>query len=174
MILMMIMINDPEKSCLSVALSLLGRRKMASYTLRKKLENKGYTPDEIQAAINRLLEWGYLDDRSFAVTLIRNKNTKQSKRKVFYDLIKAGIDKYLAQTLLEQYYPDELEIENCLATATKLLASERGKVPKKAAKQAAETEADIYQKIHARLVLKGYSVNSVYTALEQVFERENY
>jgi len=151
---------------------------MTTCNIRKRLKAKGFAAEEIESAIDRLKEWNYLDDHSFAVTLIKSKSKKQSRKKVFYDLISAGIDQKLADSLLESYYPDERELESCLILAQKLLPLERQKWQRKVHKSTVprgkESEIIIYQKLRAKLILKGYSLNTVQSALAQVFERENY
>ncbi|NLM20999.1 MAG: hypothetical protein GX207_04540 [Peptococcaceae bacterium] len=170
--------SNSGRTCLRAALNLLSKRPMTTCTIRKRLKAKGYAAEEIEAAIDRLIEWKYLDDHSFAVSLIKSKSKKQSRKKVYYDLIRAGIDQELADSLLVRYYPDQLELENCLVLAHKLLPLERQKWQRKVHKstvlQEKEPEIIIYQKLRAKLLLKGYSLSTVHSALAQVFERENY
>ena len=58
-------------SALSRALSLLARRGYSEAELRKKLA--GYPEAEVEAAIARLRDWGYLDDRAYAEAFVRSK-----------------------------------------------------------------------------------------------------
>lgn len=48
------------------ALRVLARRRITVARLRSHLERRGYSSGEINECLNRLQEWGYLDDRSYA------------------------------------------------------------------------------------------------------------
>ncbi len=113
--------NNSKTSSLTVALNFLSRSKITASMLKKKMENKGcFESEEIENTINRLLEWKYLDDRSYALSFIKNKKEKSSRKKILYELMKAGIDQQLTKELIEEYYSEEAEHENCLSLAYKL------------------------------------------------------
>jgi len=67
----------PEtRTPLALALNLLSRRDHSEAELRRKLAPKGFLPEELDKAMTRLKEAGYLDDsrfaHSFAEAAIRN------------------------------------------------------------------------------------------------------
>ncbi len=67
-----------SKSCLDGALRLLGRKQYSRGQLVRKLSDRGFTAADIEASVNRCLQWGYLNDDAYAQTVIR-----QLKRKGF-------------------------------------------------------------------------------------------
>jgi regulatory protein len=92
------------------------------------LSRKGFMPGDIQACIEKLEEWGYLNDRVLARDILRAiiRNTPCGKRRCFYELEKRRFCKELIEDLVQEVYSglDEL----CLAhTAAKQYA--KGKSP---------------------------------------------
>ena len=52
----------PRKTALITAVDILARQEQSEKKLREKLGRKGYSPEEIQTAIDRLIEKHYLND----------------------------------------------------------------------------------------------------------------
>lgn len=75
------------------ALDLLSARGYTVRNLRRKLVQKEFEADEVNAAIERLLNAGLLDDGKYAREYVRQKLTSggSSVRRVRLDLIKRGV-----------------------------------------------------------------------------------
>lgn len=101
-----------RKSVLDYALSLLGRRPYSQQALRLALEKRGYQPVEIDAALKRLEEWGYIDDRYYVITRI-NKYLEEKKSRLFIKsrLLAAGVLPEIISAELERLYPPAKERE---------------------------------------------------------------
>jgi regulatory protein len=170
--------SNPGNSCLSAALNLLARSQMTSLAMRNKLMAKGFAAGEIETAMARLTEWKYLDDRSFAMVFIKSRREKYSRKKIRYELLKAGVDQQVAAELLGMYYPDEMEFAGCLALAQKICSAERDRWERKYRESAKQPmlrkEAFIYQKVKEKLLYKGYGLATVCSVLSRLFESENY
>lgn len=81
----------------AAALRLLTRRGYAEGELSRRLQGKGYSAEEISAALNRCRELGYLDDQHFAtqraLALVRNGRAVGWRARL--DLRQRGIDEEL-------------------------------------------------------------------------------
>ena len=91
------------KSLLHRALDLLAMREHSSLELQRKLVNKGFEKNEVEALIATLLEEGLLNDARFAEMFVRFKaNAGQGPRRIEMELQQKGvvgslIGEYLAQ-----------------------------------------------------------------------------
>lgn len=81
---------------------------------RKEIEDKLlplYGEEAAEAAIDRLEQLGLIDDESFAREYAEQLLTKKkfSVRRALFELMKKGIDKALAEEILEEMEPDPVE-----------------------------------------------------------------
>lgn len=106
-----------NKTPMNAALSILSRRQVSSGQMRFLLSRKGFMPDDIEACVEKLEEWGYLNDivlaRDILAAMVRN--TPCGKRRCFYELEKRRFSKELIEALVQEVY-SELD-ERCLAHA---------------------------------------------------------
>lgn len=58
--------RQPKKSAVGFMVDQLAKKDYSVRQLAEKLRSKGYDREEIQSAIHKALEWGYLDDRRVA------------------------------------------------------------------------------------------------------------
>ena len=88
----------------SAALRLLTRRDYSRSDLRQRLRDKGFEQDLIEAALQRCLELGYLDDQRYAPNRATSLmcQGRAVGRRVLFDLRKHGIDEEVANRALEQ------------------------------------------------------------------------
>jgi regulatory protein len=115
----------------------------------------GYTREEIDDAIERLKDLGYIDDRNYAERFLEIQiDKKRGRRRVAEELRRHGIEARLADEVIAEGYPEDVERDNALALAEKILASLPDGLDRR--KKA--------QKLNSRLVTQGYGydiVNSV-------------
>ena len=105
----------PAIGALDAGLRLIGRRAHSRVELRRKLGRRGYTEVETEAALNRLVELGYLDDRAFAEGLVRRRGAIRGPLALSAELAARGVDRALADGALGAFDP-----EAQLASATRL------------------------------------------------------
>lgn len=88
-----------KKDPYSVALRLLGRRDHSCNELRRKLRQRGFEPEAVDAALARCLELGYLDDQRYAEQLAGSFTVsgRAVGRRLELELRKRGIDATLAE-----------------------------------------------------------------------------
>ena len=87
-------------------LKLLARRELSVEGVRARLEDRGYSPDEIAEALARLLESGALDDRRVARAYVRTAVTVKGRGRlrINQELLHMGIQKEIAAEALGEVF----------------------------------------------------------------------
>ena len=78
--------------------------------MRDKLIDKGYDDDEIENAIDKMLYYGYLNDKKYASLYISCNKGKKGKKLITNELISKGIDKEDIQDAFEVADLDEASV----------------------------------------------------------------
>lgn len=103
------MTNQP--SAYNHALWLLGAREHSAQELQQKLSRKGFSAEDIQAAIDRLSEYNYVNDQRFAEAFARSKAAKPlGKQRILSELKMKGIDDASAKQALNDLEADWFEL----------------------------------------------------------------
>ncbi len=101
------------------ALSILSRRQVSTGQMQFMLSRKGHTRASIEVCIDRLKQWGYLNDDALARSILSAmiRNTPCGRRRCFHELKKRRYDKDLAEALIEEIYSefDESELAHIAA-----------------------------------------------------------
>jgi regulatory protein len=86
------------------------KKQMTNY-----LDQKGYPPDAIEKTINKLAEYGYIDDNTYAKTYVKNRfeNKGESKNRISRGLYFRGIDPDTAREVLSDITGEEEFINAC-------------------------------------------------------------
>jgi regulatory protein len=115
--------EDEVKKAITASLNLIAYRPRAAGELRSKLREKGYSPEAIDAATNRMQELNYLDDGAFAERWVASRqNTRpRSERMLKRELAQKGIDRETIEQTIEEAGVDEFG--DALALAQKKAAS---------------------------------------------------
>jgi len=89
-------------------LRLLARRELTAAQLRERLLRRDYSPEDVDAAVDRLRETGALDDaraaRAYASTAARVKG--RGRLRVRRELEAAGVDDETARAALDAAYAE--------------------------------------------------------------------
>jgi regulatory protein len=101
--------DEPDRAVDS-ALNLLTHRGRSERELRQRLRLKGYTPEAIEAAIGKVVAWGYLDDERFAAAWVeqRQAGKPRSRRALANELREKGVDREIVETTLAEAEIDEI------------------------------------------------------------------
>lgn len=93
-----------QKTALEIAAAALGRRACTTMELRRKLYRKGnFTDEEIEAAIAKLEEDGFLSDRTYAEDFVRVMQDRgYGPQRILEKLTVKGIDRAIAQEALQE------------------------------------------------------------------------
>jgi regulatory protein len=71
--------------------------------MQRKLARRGHAPDEIDSALVRLEELGYLNDLSFAEGLVRLRSKSRGPRALSAELAQKGVGRAQADRALASY-----------------------------------------------------------------------
>lgn len=80
------------KTARVTAARLLTARQYSVAGITRKLHERGFEEEEIEAVVAEFLELGYLDDLKFARSIVRHYKDKEYGR-IKYELYKRGIDR---------------------------------------------------------------------------------
>jgi regulatory protein len=84
--------REPGSECWLSALSALNRREHSRLELARKLQAKGYSEEEVESALDRLVEKGWLDDARYAGALARTRaSSGQGPRRIQHTLARQGV-----------------------------------------------------------------------------------
>ena len=106
--------KSAEKTALITAVDYLARQAHSEKKLREKLQRKGFPQEEIDAAIERLIERKYLDDADLCAQqfMYLYNESRYSVRQIFVKLMQRGFDKELIRSAVP---PDTAEREAAVA-----------------------------------------------------------
>lgn len=149
--------EDQVKKAITAALNLISFRPRASGELQRKLREKGYAADAAEAAVQRMLDLGYLNDADFADRWIENRQVHKPRSRMMLqrELLQKGIDKETIGEALENTEIDELG--DALALAKK-----------KAGSMSGLDQATRHRRLSGFLGRRGYGFDVIRRVLEQI------
>jgi SOS response regulatory protein OraA/RecX len=124
--------------------------------MQRKLERKGYLPEEIGPAVARLEELGYLNDLSFAEGLVRVRSASRGPRALSAELARRGVGRAQADRALASYN-DALQ----LASAMRIIERTYGK-------REITDYREMLNRVGNRLLRQGFSSITVRAACRAV------
>lgn len=147
-----------------VALNSIKNRFRSIYDLRMLLLKKEYPEDLVDKAIDKLINQGYLNDRSFTKSYINNKmiTTNNGPYKIERELSEKKIDSDIIKEEIEVFTEEEqtLRIKKLIEKGIKTNHTRGGVVLK--------------QKIYNDLKLLGYDISLINTIIgTYTFEKDN-
>ena len=95
------------------ALLLLSRAAQTRRGLARKLAARGFSAQAVRHAVARMAELGYIDDKAFAEAWTRSRlsSRKDGANVLYRGLLTRGVDRPLAEEVLQEMYPLEDETE---------------------------------------------------------------
>jgi regulatory protein len=124
--------------------------------LQRKLRLRGHSPEEIESALARLKELGYLDDRSFAQSLVRRRGAARGPMALSAELAARGVDRAQADAAVATFDP-----EAQLASATRL-------AERLYARRQPATYRETLDAVGTKLLRRGFSSSIVRAACRAV------
>jgi regulatory protein len=124
--------------------------------LQRKLSRRGHAPEEVDSALDRLNELGYLDDRSFAEGLVRRRGAIRGPMALSAELAARGVDRAQADAAVAGFDPAEQ-----LAAATRL-------AERLYAKNAPASLREMLDSVGTKLRRRGFSSSVVRAACQSV------
>lgn len=149
--------EDEVKKAITAALNLISFRPRASGELQRKLREKGYPPEAAEAAVQRMLELGYLNDVDFADRWIENRQEHKPRSRMMLqqELMQKGVDRDLIRDALDDVEIDE--VSDALQLAQK-----------KAASMSGLDQATRHRRLSGFLGRRGYGFDVIRKVLEQI------
>lgn len=138
------------------AIGLLARRSHSQWELRRKLRQKGHSPEAIDLAMSRLAELGYLNDQVFASELVRRRGSLRGPRTLSAELAAKGVDRAQADVAVAEF-----DTESQLAAAVQLVERLYARAPGLSYRQMLDS-------IGTKLLRRGFSTTIVRAACKSV------
>lgn len=113
--------ENGDYACFNRSLGVLEKSMKSEKMLKDYLYGKGYPKSCIDRAIEKLKEYGYINDESFAENFIRSYSDVKSKRKIKFDLMSKGISEEIIESKLSQFVEDDDEKALALRLGQKYL-----------------------------------------------------
>ena len=135
--------------------------------VRLKLEEKFWNKNAVLKAIEKLEEFGYLNDLNYAISYIESKT--YGKNRVSYNLFQKGIDKstvekaYLALDEEKEENIDDVKLKKLIDKNSRKINSSNSRDEKKLKEE---------QKLIQYLARQGFSLDKIFKKLKEY--KENY
>lgn len=98
-----------DRTAFEAAVSLLTYRDRSCGELKKRLSEKEYSAEEIEETMNKLIYYGYVDDRSFAESYASCRSASKGNRLIKQELFGKGIDHSVVEQTIAKLDRDEAE-----------------------------------------------------------------
>lgn len=145
------------------ALTLLTARAYTVRNLRRKLVQKEFPATEVDAAIERLVQSGLLDDARYAAQYARGRllGPGASKRRLRQQLFKRGIPGDVADRAIEEVIEDEsIDMEVVIEKDARKKLSTLGDLEPFVLKR----------RLYAHLARRGYDVDEINAVMKKVLK----
>lgn len=150
------------------ALNILERRDYTQAELQNKLKDKGFTSETIAAVVERLKDYGLINDRRFAEQYLRYHYLEKSKRVLSMKLLQKGIHPEIFESVYEEL-KEELDGEPEQEALRQAVKAALRKAERKGC-LVNELSGDERNRIVASLYRKGFSVAKIQTELNKAVE----
>lgn len=149
-------IENGDYASFDRALSVLEKGMKTEKGVRDFLLQKGYPEECVARSIEKLKEYGYINDEFFAESYIKTYSSNKGKKKIKYELINKGVDKQIIDEKLNDLIEEEEEFEVCKTMAKKYL---RNKV----------IDGKTRNKLSNHLASKGFGYDIISKVVREVF-----
>ncbi len=99
--------RDEVARATSAALAFLGYRPRSEKEVRDRLRQKGYAPEAVDEAVQKLAGWRYLDDPGFARLWVDGRGGSRGRRLLEQELRQKGVERETAREALDAAELDE-------------------------------------------------------------------
>ncbi len=150
--------DDAVKQAVERGARLLASRPRSTQEIRRNLQDKETPPAVIDAAITRLTELGYMDDRAFAAFWVQgrsNSSKPSSPKAIRYELRQKGIADAIIAEVLGDIDPDDSAYRAASARGSRL----RGR-----------TRRDFRESLNGFLLRRGFQYTVVKPAITRLIE----
>ena len=143
--------SEQREKALSVAAAVLNYKNRSSRKLFDKLIEKGISPEDAEHAIERLRDFGYLDDGEYALSVLRPGMAKGwGRERIRRKMQEEKLDEQTIELALHNYTLDEDRLDSFIAAQGCDLSDPRER-----------------KKISDKLYRRGYSWEEIGAALRR-------
>jgi len=161
--------KNNRKTAIETACTFLAARMRTSAEVRKHLEGKGYSRDEINEAVNELIGMRYLDDYLFALRYYEyNHEKKRGVLRAERELMEKGVDRDTARNAREDFlYENRInEFEDALDIALKEVFVQSDIYGEQPVMKTVDDR--LTAKIARKLEGKGFSKGDIFRVLDSI------
>lgn len=151
-------IENGNYACFNRGLGVLEKSMKTEKMLRDYLCEKGYPKSCIDYGVQKIKEYGYINDESYCENYISSYSNSKSKRKMKYDLLGKGVNENIIDKVLENLLKDEDERENCLKFGEKFMKNRNFDLKNK-------------QKFYSHLAGKGFNFDDISYSWNEIEEK---
>lgn len=152
-----IQIDEEKNSAFDYALNCLTKSVKTEKEIRLKLSNRGYVEEIITITVDKLKEYGYLNDEEYVVKYVNTYAKNKGKRLLKSELKLKGV----SDAIIEEKFSS---VENELETAIKIAEKYVKNKP---------TDFKTLQKCYKYLLSKGFSYEDSKSASEKVLSLDS-
>ncbi|EIT84675.1 recombination regulator RecX [Fictibacillus macauensis ZFHKF-1] len=151
--------DDAIKKGFNQALRFLSFRMRSQQEIADLLKKQEYSEEAIAAILQKLAQYGYVNDEEFAKMLVRTKKNTSNKGPVIIsrELLQKGVSERIVQVALSEYSWQE-QVDTAAAFAEKKAAQTKG-----------QSQHERKNKVMLQLLQKGFSkevINEAMTAVD--------
>lgn len=150
-----IKIENGDLASFDRALGYLEKGMKSEKGIKDYLCGKGYPDECIARAVEKLIEYGYINDEVYAENFIRTYSNSKGRKKIKYDLLAKGIGSEIIEEKLEEIFQPEDEVELCHRLAEKFLKNK-------------ELDQKTKEKLYRHLASKGFSFDIISSVVRRV------
>lgn len=151
-----IKLENGKLSAFSRAVGYIEKSLKTQKQLQTYLKEKGFLQESIDDAVQKLKEYGYIDDKVYAENYIKTYKDKKGKIKLKFDLLSKGVAADVIEEALQEFVDEDEQYAVC----EKLL--------KKYVKNKPQ-DVKLKSKAYAHLFSKGFSGDIISRAIGKVF-----
>ncbi len=153
------MSDNGNRNAFDTASKLLSTREHSREQLRRKLQQRKFTAEEIEDALNRLEKFDFLSDERFARQMVRywSESKLRGPLEIRMRLKEAGVSSEISAEIISEFFVEDIEKDLCYKDALKKAPSIRE-----------EDKRKKYAKLYGYLSRHGYSSDAVRSAINRV------
>ena len=151
-----IKLENGKLSAFSRAVGYIEKSLKTQKQLQTYLKEKGFLQESIDDAVQKLREYGYIDDKVYAENYIKTYKDKKGKIKLKFDLLSKGVAADVIEEALQEFVDEDEQYAAC----EKLL--------KKYVKNKPQ-DIKLKSKAYAHLFSKGFSGDIISRAIGKIF-----
>ncbi|MBQ3115667.1 MAG: RecX family transcriptional regulator [Clostridia bacterium] len=148
-----ILFESQKSEALSRAVAYISRRQKSKREVKDYLLSKGYEEKVVWYAVDKLKEYGYIDDKEYSRRYIESVSRGQGKRLTEYKLMMKGVRKEDIEGAYEESNVDEKQ--NAIAVAKKHIRNK-------------EINRENLAKTYRYLIGKGFSHENAGAAIDEL------